>query len=86
MLSISTWGGAGCNPFESAWFQLLKLICDEPLSQFAFSLNLSPYNEDKVGEGDQGKGGVKGQEEPEGRKWVWVEKVGNKKGRAEIPL
>ena len=29
---------------ESAWFQRLKLTYNEPLSKFAFNLNLRPYN------------------------------------------
>jgi hypothetical protein len=29
--------------FESAWFQLLKLKCDELLSSFAFNFNLRRY-------------------------------------------
>ena len=33
--------------FESAWFQLLKLANDEPLSKLAFNFNLRPYSWDQ---------------------------------------
>jgi len=33
------------NPSRTrAWFQRLKLICDEPLSNFAFNFNLRRYS------------------------------------------
>ena len=35
-----------CYSIESAWFQRLKLKCDEPLSNFAFNFNLRRYNLD----------------------------------------
>ena len=34
-----------CYSIESAWFQRLKLECDELLSSFAFNFNLRRYGE-----------------------------------------
>jgi len=32
-----------CYAIESAWFQRLKVKCDEPFSNFAFNFNLRRY-------------------------------------------
>jgi len=32
-----------CYALERAWFQRLKVKCDEPLSSFAFKINLCRY-------------------------------------------
>jgi hypothetical protein len=40
------------NPVEAhverVWFQLLKVKCDEPLSDFAFNFNLRRYSTDEM--------------------------------------
>jgi hypothetical protein len=33
---------------KRVWFQRLKLQCDEPLSNFAFNVNLRRYNQEKI--------------------------------------
>ena len=33
-----------CYSIEHAWFQRLKVKCDEPLSEFAFKIKLRRYN------------------------------------------
>ena len=41
---------SGCHRVDPAWFQRLKLKCDEALSNLAFKLNLRHYS--KLGEVD----------------------------------
>ena len=37
-----------CYSVESAWFQLLKVKCDELLSSFAFNFKLRRYNLERL--------------------------------------
>ena len=44
-------GGASSPRVDRTWFQLLRLRCDEPLSNFAFEFYVRPCTEDEIKEG-----------------------------------